>query len=1638
MSNTYNPVFCEADTLKTLIGRTRSDGASATAEECNRLLTALAELRDVLTNRDLSFIRTESFLQPFLDVIQSHVTTDVATTRALQAVDKFINAGLIPSDESATKVVESIATVVTEAKFVESDYNKGDDVVQNMIRVLNSLLREPCGRFLKYEQICKMLHCLFRVCFDTSLNGLLISAARSALGDMTRILFTRSMTHNSEDVIKSMHELLRQAGTIIHLAHSFFGRRFSVSLANPLDSTNHEGMRMVGLNLVTIALETSIDHVCKYPNLVAIIKDDLCKSLLQLLNSPKIFLFSMANRLCYLLFTCNALRPQLKFQLESYFTTLMSIIGNELSSFDRKEIALESVVYLFRVPSLVSELYLNYDCGLYCSNLFEDLTKILSDNAFPTGGHILSTHLLSLEAILTVIGQICTNAVPSAPLPSDDYPEVVVHGGGAAKKHSVASPALQITSISEVITQKKQKRLITEGTELFNRSPKKGLEYLGDHGILKTPRDPAEVAGWLRANPHLDKMKIADCICDRKNEEILRAFVSSFPFEGTRLDEALRMFLESFRLPGESAEIEKVISQFAEHWFHVNNEPFAHPDSAFTLAYAVIMLNTDQHNPQVRRNQPPMSVDAFRKNLKGTNRGGDFDPDMLEEIYNSIKSNEIVMPAEQTGAIRENYLWKILQKRTESWEGVYQAATPGCNDRDLFNTIWGPATAALSYIFDRSEEKKTLLKVLNGYGNCATVAAYYGMTDVFDNLIIHLCKFSTLMGAFEAPSNLPAGAKDEAAGADGRHASSMRDLIANSPDQAVYAFGENYRAQIATRLMFELMRKHGDNLRAGWKNVLDCVLQLFRMRVLPATLTMAEDFVDPRGYVSIQRPKIRKSQSRQDFLRWLGFGSANDEPKPPTLEQEALKKAVITLVEECHPEELVAGGRHLTSSALDELVISIIHWSLTITGHYAASAAAPTANHHEEHAHEAADHSHSHSHAPPPPSIVPTPPATCTGEPQTAIVLSRQDEDELVFLLELLIRIAVENKYRIAQVWPLLIKHFHWLMFPFGRNLFVVERAVVGVMRVVNGCLLHLLQDRVTAFESPVLHSSGILPPMVPVSSVLLGGAGGADGTADAKMAEQLLAAVGMIGDLPPPALFYFSRQIACGLHQLLLTNAANIHSAYPWNVIFSLLQAVGAANYRTPEQNTLALVPTISRHNSDAFFNVCKTLGFLVQEPNAIHITAFNLDAAIECVRAMIEAVLDGGAAGVVANVPSSGGAASLAPEGSGGVAAGGLHAASSPASLAGSLSSSTENLSRPASPVDDAATTSSFVMLSDAEGAEEAQARAGSPTPSAGASTSAATPTAPADLQQPAIQPSRTQRYEHAAVQLATMCATLIAKCSRLQAECADGTDQSYASYVLPIYSEAFRMRILPLLQPLARMACDTRRRVRDAAFVELQAVCRALPSGDMQLADWEQMFGRLVFPLLRQLQTVPIISHADVGSLEELRIRVMQWAVRLVLNQLDTIAALPSFPILILRLIYLMERYIHQSQSELTRETIPQALKNMIQVLDNSRIFESQPLLHEEVKRLLNSFIPELTREIFAPPPPVVAPQTPPVQPAALPTIPTVVPQAPATPTPSTASIQSGPEAPQPPPAFSSTPAMTPPNTVPIVASPSSTEL
>lgn len=119
-------------------------------------------------------------------------------------------------------------------------------------------------------------------------------------------------------------------------------------------------------------------------------------------------LYASSIRVCFLLF--ESMRVHLKFQLEvavlidphschsafivlvpedlmamslfaqMYLKKLIDIITSEniKMPYEMKEVALEALVQLWRIPSFVTELYINYDCDFYCSNLFEDLTKLLS------------------------------------------------------------------------------------------------------------------------------------------------------------------------------------------------------------------------------------------------------------------------------------------------------------------------------------------------------------------------------------------------------------------------------------------------------------------------------------------------------------------------------------------------------------------------------------------------------------------------------------------------------------------------------------------------------------------------------------------------------------------------------------------------------------------------------------------------------------------------------------------------------------------------------------------------------------------------------------------------------------------------------------------------------------------------------------------------------------------------------------------------------------------------------------------------------------------------------------------------------------------------------------------------------------
>uniref|UniRef100_A0A7M4E0T3 Golgi brefeldin A resistant guanine nucleotide exchange factor 1 n=1 Tax=Crocodylus porosus TaxID=8502 RepID=A0A7M4E0T3_CROPO len=405
--------------------------------------------------------------------------------------------------------------------------------------------------------------------------------------------------------------------------------RFLISLTNPHDRHNSEVMIHMGLQLLTVALESAPVANCQ--SLLGLVKEELCRHLFQLLSVERLNLYAASLRVCFLLF--ESMREHLKFQLEMYIKKLMEMITveNPKMPYEVKEMALEAVVQLWRIPSFVTELYINYDCDYYCSNLFEDLTKLLSKNAFPVSGQLYTTHLLSLEALLTVIdgteahcqAKVLSSihqqekevAKPSAEtaistkdlcnnsdrLPNEEKPPSTANepsgacpptsgclmadqmkqgcldlegGNDAAEKNVSRKPtrfSCLLPSPQELMEIKNKKKLLITGTEQFNQKPKKGIQFLQEKNLLATPMDNNEVAKWLRENPRLDKKMIGEFVSDRKNIDLLESFVGTFSFQGLRLDEALRLYLEAFRLPGEAPVIQRLLEAFTEHWRNIRN-----------------------------------------------------------------------------------------------------------------------------------------------------------------------------------------------------------------------------------------------------------------------------------------------------------------------------------------------------------------------------------------------------------------------------------------------------------------------------------------------------------------------------------------------------------------------------------------------------------------------------------------------------------------------------------------------------------------------------------------------------------------------------------------------------------------------------------------------------------------------------------------------------------------------------------------------------------------------------------------------------------------------------------------------------------------------------------------------------------
>ena len=179
-------------------------------------------------------------------------------------------------------------------------------------------------------------------------------------------------------------------------------------------------------------------------------------------------------------------------------------------------------------------------------------------------------------------------------------------GSGSPKLSATDIPLMPSTPLLEddpaqLEKAKQRKTALTNGIRQFNFKPKRGIKTLLADGFIKSG-SPEDIAAFILLNDRLDKAMIGEYLGEGEphNVAIMHAFVDSMDFTRRRFVDALRQFLQSFRLPGEAQKIDRFMLKFAQRYVTGNPNAFANADTAYVLAYSVILLNTDLHSTKMK------------------------------------------------------------------------------------------------------------------------------------------------------------------------------------------------------------------------------------------------------------------------------------------------------------------------------------------------------------------------------------------------------------------------------------------------------------------------------------------------------------------------------------------------------------------------------------------------------------------------------------------------------------------------------------------------------------------------------------------------------------------------------------------------------------------------------------------------------------------------------------------------------------------------------------------------------------------------------------------------------------------------------------------------------------------------------
>ncbi|KAI3701044.1 hypothetical protein L2E82_45687 [Cichorium intybus] len=559
--------------------------------------------------------------------------------------------------------------------------------------------------------------------------------------------------------------------------------------------------KIVALELLKILLENAGAVFRTSERFLGAIRQYLCLSLLKNSASTLMIIFQLSCSIFISL--VSRFRPGLKAEIGVFFPMIvLKVLENVAQpNFKQKMIVLRFLERLCVDSQILVDIFINYDCDVNSSNIFERMVNGLLKTAQGTSPGATTSLVPPQEATMKLQAMKCLVGILKSmgdwmnkqlriPDPNSTNISYVVDytretrnssmENGIPNEHDPidgSDPHIDASNeVSDALTieQRRAYKLeFQEGISLFNLKPKKGIEFLIN--VNKLGNSPEEIADFLKNASGLNKTLVGDYLGEQDDLSlrVMYAYVDSFDFDDMEFDEAIRTFLQGFRLPGEAQKIDRIMEKFAERYCICNPTTFISADTAYVLAYSVIMLNTDAHNPMVK---DKMSADDFIRNNRGIDDGKDLPEEYLRSLFERISKNEIKMKEDDFAlqqrlsvsnkilgldsilnivvrkTAEENHTSEDLmrhmqeqfQEKARKSESVYYAATDVFILKFMLEVCWAPMLAAFSVPLDKSDDVIVSTQCLEGFRHAIHLTAAMSMKTHRDAFVTSLAKFTCL------------------------------------------------------------------------------------------------------------------------------------------------------------------------------------------------------------------------------------------------------------------------------------------------------------------------------------------------------------------------------------------------------------------------------------------------------------------------------------------------------------------------------------------------------------------------------------------------------------------------------------------------------------------------------------------------------------------------------------------------------------------------------------------------------------------------------------------------------------------------------------------------------------------------------